>query len=670
MCGIAGLVEPAGSLRREELAGIGLEMADAVAHRGPDDRGVWADAERGVALGHRRLSILDLSPAGHQPMTSASGRWVVTYNGEMFNFRALRTRLAATGYDFRGGSDTEVLLGGFDVWGLDATIQECNGMFALAAWDRREHVLHLVRDRLGEKPLYYGWSATGFVFGSELSALLAHPRFEPRIDLGALALYFRHNCIPAPFSIYQDVHKVMPGEAVSLRLEDLPRRAVRRETYWSAHEVAERGAGAGDGQSADERFEGLRDLLLDAVGLRMVADVPVGVFLSGGVDSALVTALMTRVADVPVRTFTIGFTDPAYDESAQAAAVASHLGTDHTYLRLEPAEAMAAIPDLPHVYDEPFGDSSQLPTLLVSRLARRDITVALTGDGGDELFAGYNRHAWVERLWPRLSRTPLALRRAAAAALDAPSPNAVDHAARLGSRVLPSRWRLRTPAAKVTKLARILPSASPEDMYRRLTSHWPDPGSLVGASEPATLVSDPGRWPALATATERLMLLDLVTYLPDDILTKVDRASMSVGLEARVPFLDHRVVEAAWRLPLDEKLRAGQTKWPLRRLLAEHLPAELIDRPKMGFGVPLGDWLRGPLRGWAEDLLSPSALASDGLLTPDPVRRMWAAHVRGRVDASHELWDVLMLQAWLRRPPAARGRARPRAEAASHVSGP
>ncbi|MDQ3449385.1 MAG: asparagine synthase (glutamine-hydrolyzing), partial [Actinomycetota bacterium] len=408
MCGIAGLVEPAGSLRREELAGIGLEMADAVAHRGPDDRGVWADAERGVALGHRRLSILDLSPAGHQPMTSASGRWVVTYNGEMFNFRALRTRLAATGYDFRGGSDTEVLLGGFDVWGLDATIQECNGMFALAAWDRREHVLHLVRDRLGEKPLYYGWSATGFVFGSELSALLAHPRFEPRIDLGALALYFRHNCIPAPFSIYQDVHKVMPGEAVSLRLEDLSRRAVRRETYWSAREVAERGAGAGDGQSADERFEGLRDLLLDAVGLRMVADVPVGVFLSGGVDSALVTALMTRVADVPVRTFTIGFTDPAYDESAHAAAVASHLGTDHTSLRLEPAEAMAAIPDLPHVYDEPFGDSSQLPTLLVSRLARRDITVALTGDGGDELFAGYNRHAWVERLWPRLSRTPLA----------------------------------------------------------------------------------------------------------------------------------------------------------------------------------------------------------------------------------------------------------------------
>jgi asparagine synthase (glutamine-hydrolysing) len=519
-------------------------------------------------------------------------------------------------------------------------------MFAIAVWDRRDRVLHLVRDRMGEKPLYFGWSSSGgLLFGSELKALLAHRAFVPRIDRPALALYLRHNCVPAPFCIYEGVHKVMPGEVVSVRAEDVPRRLVQRRAYWSARQVAEEGATAPP-RNDDDAVEELEALLLDAVRLRMVADVPVGSFLSGGVDSSTVVALMVQASAAPVRTFTVGFSDPAYDESAEAAAVAAKLGTDHTEARLHPDEAMAAIANLPDVYDEPFADSSQLPTLLVSRLARRDITVALTGDGADEIFGGYNRHAWCERLWGRLERVPLRARRVAGAGLALPSPGAVDRMARAA----PPPWRLRIPSTKVAKLARILPSTSPEDMYQRLTSHWHEPSDLVGVPEPTTLVSNSSGWPVLPTATERLMLLDQLTYLPDDILTKVDRASMSVGLEVRTPFLDHRVVEAAWRLPLSQKLRNGETKWPLRQMLRAHLPEEVVSRPKMGFGLPLGAWLRGPLRDWAEDLLSVAALADDGLLAPEPIRRLWRAHVRGRVDAGQELWDVLVLQAWRRRP--------------------
>jgi asparagine synthase (glutamine-hydrolysing) len=650
MCGIAGILQPAGARSHESLTAAADRMASVLAHRGPDDGGTWADPVAGVALGHRRLAILDLSDAGHQPMVSASGRWVVTYNGEIYNHAALRRRLEGHGHRFTGSCDTEVLVAGLDVWGLETTLRECNGMFALAAWDRRDRVLHLARDRLGEKPLYVGWSSGGLIFGSELKSLLAHRDFVPRIDRASLALYLRHNCVPAPFCIYEGVQKVMPGEILSVRADEVPRRRARRSTYWSAREVAERGAEA-PARPDDEVMEELEELLLDAVRLRMVADVPVGAFLSGGVDSSAVTALMVQASRAPVRTFTVGFSDPAYDESASAAAVAAKLGTDHTEERLHPDEALATIPTLPLIYDEPFADSSQLPTLLVSRLARREITVALTGDGADELFAGYNRHAWCERLWGRLEAVPLRARRAAGTVLALPSPGAVDGMVRVGSRGLPPSWRLRTPSTKVAKLARILPSFSPEDMYQRLTSHWPDPSALVGVPEPRTLVSDTSRWPALPTATERLMLLDQMTYLPDDILTKVDRASMSVGLEVRVPFLDHRVVEAAWRLPLQQKLREGQTKWPLRRILRAHLPDELVSRPKMGFGLPLGSWLCGPLREWAEDLLSAPALADDGLLEPEPIRRLWRGHVRGRVDASQELWDVLMFQAWRRCPP-------------------
>lgn len=649
MCGIAGVVESVPGRSHDDLTAVAGLMAEVLAHRGPDDGGTWADPAAGVALGHRRLAVLDLSTAGHQPMASASGRWVVTYNGEVYNHPALRRRLESQGYRFRGTSDTEVLLGGLDTWGLDETLRACNGMFALAVWDRRDRILHLVRDRLGEKPLYFGWSSSGLLFGSELKALLTHRDFVPRIDRAALALYFRHNCVPAPFGIYEGVQKVMPGEVVSVRHEDVPRRRVRRRTYWSAREVAERGGGSGP-RADDDVLEELEALLLDAVRLRMVADVPVGAFLSGGVDSSTIAALMVQASAAPVRTFTIGFSDPAYDESTEAAAVAAKLGTQHTHAQLHPDEALAAIPELPEIYDEPFADSSQLPTLLVSRLARRDITVALTGDGADELFAGYNRHAWCERLWGRLDGVPLRARRVVGAALALPSPAAVDRLAHMGFRRMPPSRRPRIPSAKVAKLARILPSLSPEDMYQRLTSHWPEPTALVGVPEPATLISDTSRWPVLRTATERVMLLDQLTYLPDDILTKVDRASMSVALEVRVPFLDHRIVEAAWRLPLSQKLRNGETKWPLRRILRGHLPDELVSRPKMGFGLPLGSWLRGPLRDWTEDLLSVAALSDDGMLEPEPIRRLWQEHLRGRVDAGQELWDVLMFQAWRRRP--------------------
>jgi asparagine synthase (glutamine-hydrolysing) len=648
MCGIAGLVEPTGHGDRDELAATAYRMADALTHRGPDDSGCWADPDAGVALGHRRLAILDLTQAGHQPMSSASGHWVITYNGEIYNHADLRRRLTAQGVRFTGGSDTEVLLGALDLWGLDATLRECNGMFAIAAWDRHCRVLHLVRDRLGEKPLYFGWSSRGLLFASELKGLLAHGRFTPRIDRASLALYLRHNCVPAPFCIYEDVQKVMPGEIVSVCAADVARRRVHRRTYWSLTDVAERG-GTSPLRSDGDVVEELQELLGDAIRLRMVADVPVGAFLSGGVDSSTVVALMVQASAAPVRTFTIGFSDPAYDESGDAADVAARLGAQHTEVRLGPDEAMAAIPSLSSIYDEPFGDSSQLPTLLVSRLARRDITVALTGDGADELFAGYNRHAWCERLWRRLEGWPLAGRRAVGAALAMPSPRAVDWIVDRGARRLPA-WRVRIPSTKVAKLARILPSVSPEDMYRRLTSHWQDPSVVVGVPEPETLVSDTSRWPALPEATERLLLLDQATYLPDDILTKVDRASMSVGLEVRVPFLDHRIVEAAWRLPLSQKIRDGRTKWPLRQVLHAHLPDDIVNRPKMGFGLPLGSWLRGPLRDWADDLLGVTVLADDGLLDPVPIRRLWDAHVRGRVDASQELWDVLMFQAWRRGP--------------------
>ncbi len=649
MCGIAGLLDPA---RTAGIDGLGVRaaaMADTLVHRGPDDHGLWVDAEGHVALAHRRLAVVDLGPHGHQPMVSADGRWTLVYNGEVYNHGDLRRRLAAGGTAFTGTSDTEVLLAAVEHWGVADALDAAEGMFALALWDRRDRRLHLVRDRFGEKPLYYGWVGDTLAFASELKAIRALPGFSPELDREAVALYLRHNCIPGTHSAYRGIAKLLPGHRVEVAVDDGPGARCAPVPYWSARDaVLAARADPLEGTDA-ELVDRLEDVLGRSVAARMVADVPVGAFLSGGIDSSVIVALMQQASDRPVRTFTIGFEDRAFDESSDARAVAAHLGTDHTELVVTEADAAGVIPELPGIWDEPFADTSQIAVLLVSRLARSQVTVSLSGDGGDELFAGYNRHAYLERVWDRAGRLPDPVRRGIGAALVRVPPAAVDAAAR-ATAVLPPAYRVRNPSTKVAKLGKVLAAAGPEDAYLELVSHWSDPGSLVlGSVGDGSLAARPADWPRLPSVTEQLLWLDLVGYLPDDILTKVDRAAMATSLETRVPFLDRSVFDLAWRLPLDAKLRDGTTKWVLRQVLHRHVPRTLVDRPKMGFGLPIGPWLRGPLRPWAEELLSERRLASQGLLDPAPVRRAWALHLAGRRDLAHELWDVIALQAWLDR---------------------
>ncbi len=648
MCGITGLFDPAGVKGSEWLGGRVVEMTATLTHRGPDGEGYWSDPEHRVFLGHRRLEVVGVGPGGDQPMHSTDGRWVITYNGEIYNHQSLRRRLAGEGLAFHGCSDTEVLVGAVQHWGLDAALEACEGMFAFALWDRRRRELHLVRDRFGEKPLYYGWVDGALAFGSELKALCTLPRFDAEIDRDAVALYLRHNCVPAPRTIYRHVAKLEPGHLATFSVGARPGRHSARH-YWSAREAIDAARTSPVPGGPDEAAHQLETVLSDSVAARMVADVPVGAFLSGGIDSSLVVALMQRHSGVPVRTFTVGFADRAFDESAEAAAVAHHLGTDHTPLELHDAEAAEVIPALPDIWDEPFGDVSQIPVHLVSRLARSRVTVSLSGDGGDELFAGYNRHAWLERLWRRSSVLPSPLRRSAAATLGSIPPAIVESAARAAAR-LPGRPQIRNPSSKVAKVAKVMAASGTEDAYLSLASYWDNAESLViGAGSSVSLASRPSEWPELDGITEQMLWLDLVGYLPDDILTKLDRAAMAVSLETRVPFLDRAVFDLAWRLPLSMKLRHGTTKWLLRQILYRHVPAELIERPKMGFGFPIGALLRGPLRPWAEDLLAEDRLASQGLLHPEPIRRAWQQHLVGRRDRAYELWDVLALQAWLER---------------------
>jgi asparagine synthase (glutamine-hydrolysing) len=643
MCGIAGFGW-SGNGAPGDAAGIARRMADRVHHRGPDDADVWVDPAGGIALGHRRLSIVDLSPHGRQPMRSACGRFAIVYNGEIYNHRALRDELERAGAAsrWRGHSDTEVMLAAVARWGVREAVRRFNGMFAFALWDTAERTLWLSRDRLGEKPLYYGWVGRVFAFASELKAFQALPDWRPAIDPGAVTLYFRYNCIPAPHTIYRGIAKLPPATLLRVPLDDArPGVVPGSDPYWSALESAEAGVGAP--QEPRGALDRLDTLLRDAVALRMEADVPLGAFLSGGVDSSLVVALMQAQAARPVRTFTIGFTEEDYDEAASARAVAAHLGTDHTELYVTPAEAMGVIPSLPLIYDEPFADSSQIPTYLVSALARRHVTVALSGDGGDEVFGGYNRHAWVGRLWRSAGRVPVPVRR---------------WGARVALGVAPARWdavlgalrplvAVSHPGDSVHKLAQVIDAPNAHAMYRGLVSHWDQPASLVlGGHEPSSPL-DEARVAALPDVTDRMMYLDQVSYLPDDILVKVDRASMAVSLETRAPYLDHRVVEFAWTLPLGEKVSGGEGKRVLRRLLAQYVPRALTERPKLGFGVPIGAWLRGPLREWAEALLAPDRLRREGILDPVPIRRRWEEHLSGGRSWQYHLWDVLMFQAWL-----------------------
>ena len=651
MCGIAGFITAGDDNSPEVMELFLTAMSNAIAHRGPDDKGSWSDVEAGVWLGHRRLSIVDLSNAGHQPMQSASGRYIISFNGEIYNHLLLRQELEAAGNKPRwsGYSDTETLLLGFDVWGIQGTVERAIGMFAFAVWDRQKVTLTLGRDRLGEKPLYYGWQGRGdsavFLFGSELKALRKHPAFEKNVDRGALSLQLRHNCIPAPYSIYEGISKLLPGSLLSIsRLQPQP----RVWKYWSVAEVAKSGIANVFSGSDQQAVDKLESLLMDSVSKQMVADVPLGAFLSGGVDSSTIVAVMHAQSTNPVKTFTIGFNEESYNEAAHAKMVAQHLGTDHTELYVTAEQARDVIPFLANLYDEPFSDSSQIPTFLVSQLAKQHVSVSLSGDAGDELFCGYNRYKMAANLWRKLVSIPMPLRKLVAMGLTNISPTTLDKLAITLSRFMPGSALHANAGGKLHKGAEVLSSQSVHDLYLGLVSHWTDLDSVViRGQEPPTLLT--GNLPNLSGLddVQRMMAFDTMTYLPDDILTKVDRAAMGVSLETRVPFLDHRLVEFAWSLPQSMKLRDGKSKWALRQVLYRHLPKALIERPKMGFGVPIDSWLRGPLRDWAEDLLSEARLKHEGFLNFIPIRKKWAEHLSGRRNWQHHLWDVLMFQAWL-----------------------
>lgn len=652
MCGISGLWH-ASTQMSEELTILARTMSEQLKHRGPDDSGVFVDADAGVALGHRRLSVVDLSPRGHQPMTSANGRYVITYNGEIFNHQQLRRELAAYGTAFLGHSDTEVIVTAIEHWGLERTLQRLIGMYAFGLWDREQRTLSLVRDRVGIKPLYYGWVGRMFVFASELKAIYSLPGFNNDINRDALALFLRHGYVPAPYSIFQGIYKLLPGTFLpvegSTARQQLELGALHSlaRTYWSARGVAEHGSTHRSSSTSEEAVDELDALLREAVKIRMEADVPLGAFLSGGIDSSAVAALMQSQSTRPVKTFSIGFGAREFNEAPFAKAVAAHLGTDHQELYVTARDALDTVPELPAIFDEPFADPSQIPTLLVSRLARNAVTVSLSGDGGDELFGGYNRYFEAERYRRIAAMLPRMLLQPAAAALKVPEGR-VARVMGQASRLLSPRFRPQNPLTMATRLGNMLGAADERDRYLYLISHWSDSLRVVrGSGRVPTVLTDELQRVTLPSPLERMMYADLVSYLPDDCLTKVDRASMSASLEVRVPLLDHRVVEFAWRTPLWQKVRDGQRKWILRQVLYRYVPRTLVDRPKAGFGAPIGSWLRGPLREWAEALLDEGRLREEGFFDPLMVRRVWRTHTDGKANEPYKLWNILMFQAWL-----------------------
>ena len=636
MCGIVGFFQPDG-FTSPAARSVLSAMSSAIAHRGPDDDGVWLDVGSGVALAHRRLAVIDLSAAGHQPMPSSSGRYVIVFNGEIYNHAEIRKQIEARlpTMSWIGSSDTEVLLAAIERFGLRRALRDAIGMFAFALWDRPARTLYLARDRLGEKPLYYGWQNRVFMFGSELKALVAHPSFVGEVDREALLSFLRHNYVPAPWSIYRGIRKLVPGSFVQLTAG---RRGVipglpEPTRYWSLDEAIVRGRERPFEGGVDDAITTLHDVLEEAVVPQVAADVPVGAFLSGGIDSTTIVALMQANSTRPVRTFTVGFEDSRYDEAVHAREVARWLGTEHHELYASPQDALDVIPRLPSLYDEPFSDSSQIPTFLVAEMTRRYVTVALSGDGGDELFGGYQRYFRMRDILRVLSPIPAGLRRLCGLAIN----------------TIPVHWgsELRV-FDRARKLADLLYFESEEQLYRDLVSHWRVPANvLCDVSERRMDLADPGSWPRATGLESRMMAVDTVTYLPDDILVKVDRASMGVSLETRAPFLDHRVVEFAWRLPLAVKIRGRRGKWVLRQVLNRYVPHQLVERPKMGFGVPLATWLREPLRDWAEALLSERRLKADGYFRPAPIRARWSDHISGRRQWDGSLWTVLMFQAWL-----------------------
>ena len=663
MCGIAGFVELARSRDSEECELIVRGMGSRLVLRGPDDEGSWVDAEAGVALAHRRLAILDLSEEGHQPMHSQNGRYVLVFNGEIYNFHGLRRELEQRGHAFRGRSDTEVMLAAFCEWGVRPALDRFVGMFAFALWDRHSRSLHLGRDRAGEKPLYYGWAGDALVFGSELKALQAYPEWCAGVDRGALALLVRHGYIPAPFCIYENTYKLPPGCTLTLTTAQMRGSAGRfalpePAPYWSAQSIAQAGAAHPFEGSEEEASDRLHTLLQHSVAEQMIADVPVGAFLSGGIDSSLVVALMQAQSGRPIKSFSIGFEQQDFNEAHFAKAVAHHFGTDHTELYVQPRELREVIPSLPSIYDEPFADPSQIPTAVLCRLAREQVKVSLSGDGGDELFGGYNRYQTAKRLWKVIALIPKPFRKALASSLKGGVKactsvgfGRLGDAAANGSRYL----RIESAAGRhchsilnrVSSWSEILSVPTDRSLYYRLMSVNRDPRAwLKDPQEPLTQFAL-APWQSLPEFLQRMITVDLVTYLPDDILVKVDRAAMSVSLETRVPLLDHRLIEFACKLPTRFKQRGTEGKWLLRQVLYRYVPRALVDRPKRGFGAPIAEWLRGPLRDWAEHLLDETRLRQEGFFEAREVRRKWQEHFSKTRDWSLALWPVLMFQAWL-----------------------
>ena len=648
MCGLNGFFSA--QANSYDTAAI-KEMNSALHHRGPDAEGSWQDDRLGLVLGHRRLAIQDLSPAGAQPMHSVCGQYVLVFNGEVYNHLELRQQLGEQGIivDWRGHSDTETILACFANWGVEKTLNSMTGMFAIALWDRLDQVLTLARDRMGEKPLYWGWQNDSLYFSSELKGLKAHPKFQADINRDSIALLLRHNCIPAPYSIYQGIEKLQAGHWIQLSLSDLDNaKHAKSQAYWRLNDVVESGLSNPFTGSPEQAVDTLESTLMRSIDSQMLSDVPLGAFLSGGIDSSAVVALMQAQSSRPVQTFTIGFDDVGYNEAKHAKIVAQHLGTEHTELYVRPEDAQSVIPQLSSIYCEPFADSSQIPTFLVSQLARQKVTVALSGDGGDELFGGYNRYLMAQRVLSNNRKLPKPIRKFVAQGLLTLSPNRWDALFDTLAPVIPSKLQLRTPGDKAHKLAGVLNIDNEHECYHRLTSHWQDPASVViGAKEPLTLITDKNAWPQTDSFQHAMMAVDAQTYMTDDILVKVDRAAMANSLETRVPMLDRQVIELAWRMPLDYKIRNGEGKWLLKQVLFRHVPQALIERPKMGFGIPLHDWLRGPLRDWAESLLDEHILSQQGYFYPAPIRKMWEEHLKGTRNHQDNLWSILMFQAWL-----------------------
>lgn len=644
MCGLTGFWDFSARLTRAEIFPLINNMSSQIAHRGPDSSGIWCDEAMGVALGHQRLAIVDSSEAGHQPMLSHSGRFAIAYNGEVYNAEELKKILMAEGCQFKGHSDTEVIVEACEKWGIEMACQRLIGMFAFALWDKEKKKLFLVRDRLGIKPLYWGFNQGILFFGSQLKSFSVHPAWKPEINKEALVSYFRFNYVPTPLSIFKGMFKLSPGTILSLDAS----KNINETQFWDLQQVVFEGQKNIKCSSDADLVEELDVLLKDAVKRRMIADVPLGAFLSGGVDSSTVAALMQTQSTTPIKTFSIGFHEAEYDESKYAAQVAKHLGTEHYELYLNYHDAQAIIPGIPNWCDEPFADVSQIPTFLVSKLARQFVTVSLSGDGGDELFAGYHRYFTGQNIWFKLRKVPFWLRRLSAFGIREIPPRYWEYF----SSVLPKRFQFKLLGDKIHKFADVLTAVHPAAFYSTLVSHWENPSALVVGGEENFLFPwvgikhpfDPNK-----DMVGIMQMMDLRTYLIDDILTKVDRASMAVALEARVPLLDHRVVEFSWRLPLRAKIRDGQGKWLLKQVLDRYVPRHLIERPKMGFGVPIDQWLRGPLREWAEELLLSSRLQQEGILNPQLIQKRWKEHLQGQRNWQYSLWGVLMFQAWQER---------------------